>query len=73
MNINAHNKDRDCRAQGRPVWPPSESRPRAASKSPARFPGRKSGLPDLRTIHADLGQARDQCAIGAIPEFQFPE
>jgi hypothetical protein len=24
---------------------------------------RKSGLPDLRIIDADLGQARDQCTV----------
>jgi hypothetical protein len=74
MNINAHNKDRDCRAQGWPAWPPSESRPRAASKSPAWFPASQAGF--TRLAHATKKPISGKPEIGAqsaqFLSFNFP-
>jgi hypothetical protein len=74
MNIHADNQRAGLPSVGATLRSPRRATaPEASNKSAAWFPARKSGLPDLRTIHADLGQARDQGAIGAIREFQFAE
>jgi hypothetical protein len=50
--------------------PATETAAATHEKARRGFPHRKSGSSDLRTKHADLGQARDQCTLR---EFQFHE